>query len=562
MTGYRSLRLRRCCRAGDAMPSVVNESIAFARLLRDLPAFLREKTSLDAARARIRERIDRREEHFLQLVREGIYGYPSSPYLPLLREAGCEYGDLCERVRSRGIEQTLDELHAAGVYVCFDEFKGREPLSRQGRPRGPDPHAFDNPAAGGVRLSRTSGSTGTPTSSPADLNWMAEHAGAVLLAWNALGVLDAPKLIWRGIYPDGSGTNSVLRMHRFGATHDVWYSQLPTWDLRPASAKFTLATWALVLWCRLNGHRLPLPRYLPSDQPDRIAGWARAALDRHGSCAVQAVISRAVRVALAAGRMGHSLEGATFIVGGEAITPAKARAVTDTGARCVPTYALAECGRIGMICTRPASCNDVHLMHDFYALRQNPQTVPGTDRTVPAFTLTTLHPGAPRVMLNIEIDDYGTVEQRDCGCPFAELGYHTHIRDIYSYRKLTTEGVTLAGTEILTVLEQALPARFGGGPLDYQLVETEDEEGLPRLDLRVSPRVSLRDGGEEVSRFFLREVGRSSSAADQARSIWRHTHAVRVRREEPVLTDSGKHHPIRDERRVAAREGRPNGGKP
>jgi hypothetical protein len=46
---------------------------------------------------------------------------------------------------------------------------------------------------------------------------------------------------------------------------------------------------------------------------------------------------------------------------------------------------------------------------------------------------------------------------------------------------------------MLHILEEVLPARFGGSPLDYQLLEEEDEQGFTRLSLLVSPRVALAD---------------------------------------------------------------------
>ena len=44
------------------------------------------------------------------------------------------------------------------------------------------------------------------------------------------------------------------------------------------------------------------------------------------------------------------------------------------------------------------------------------------------------------------------------------------------------------GGELIALLEEALPARFGGSPSDYQLVEDE-VGGLARVELLVSPRV-------------------------------------------------------------------------
>ena len=42
-------------------------------------------------------------------------------------------------------------------------------------------------------------------------------------------------------------------------------------------------------------------------------------------------------------------------------------------------------------------------------------------------------------------------------------------------------------------MERVLPARFGGSPLDYQLMEEEDERGFTRLSLLVSPKLRIAD---------------------------------------------------------------------
>src|SRR5690606_15381075 len=123
----------------------------------------------------------------------------------------------------------------------------------------------------------------------------------------------------------------------------------------------------------------------------------------------------------------------------------------------------------------------------------HPEQVPGFDMTVPAFNVTTLLTSTPQIMLNLALDDYGIVEERRCGCELEALGLTTHLRDIHSYRKLTGEGVTMIGSEMLDIIENVLPSRFGGSPLDYQLLEQENEQGLTRLYVVISPRVDIAD---------------------------------------------------------------------
>jgi hypothetical protein len=149
------------------------------------------------------------------------------------------------------------------------------------------------------------------------------------------------------------------------------------------------------------------------------------------------------------------------------------------------------------------------------------------DIIVPAFCFTSLLPTAPRLMLNVESDDYGVIENRSCRCPLESYGFTEHLRQIYSFRKLTGEGVTLVGGEMIRIMEEVLPARFGGSPLDYQLLEEEDERGFTRLSLLVSPKVDIPDEAA-VIQVVLEALGRASPAADMARAFWSQARTLRV----------------------------------
>jgi hypothetical protein len=171
--------------------------------------------------------------------------------------------------------------------------------------------------------------------------------------------------------------------------------------------------------------------------------------------------------------------------------------------------------------------------------------VPGFDPGVNAFYFTNLLPSAPKLLLNVETDDYGAVEVRSCGCMLEELGFTTHLSDIRSFSKATGEGVTLLGTEMVRVLEEELPARFGGSPLDYQLLEEQDAQGFTRIILLVHPDVPLDSEEAVVDAVYssLRESGGVS--ARWAEALWRQAGTLRVRREAPRYTARGKFLPLR-----------------
>jgi hypothetical protein len=279
------------------------------------------------------------------------------------------------------------------------------------------------------------------------------------------------------------------------------------------------------------------------DQAIVVAHWVAKTLEVHSACLISTNVSMALRVCIAAREEGLNLTGATFMGGGEPPTPVKVKHITYTGARYVPIYSFTEAGYIGPGCVRPVDANDVHLFKDALALIQYPREVPGSGINVEAFHFTTLLLTTPKLMLNVESDDYGIVENRSCGCPLETYGLTEHLRHIHSFRKLTGEGVTLVGSEMIKILEEVLPVRFGGTPLDYQLVEEEDEQGFTRLSLLVNPRIEVKDE-KEVIEVVLEGLERSSVAADIARTIWDQAKTLRVKRTDPIWTTRGKLMPL------------------
>ena len=105
--------------------------------------------------------------------------------------------------------------------------------------------------------------------------------------------------------------------------------------------------------------------------------------------------------------------------------------------------------------------------------------------------------------------------------------------------EIAGEGVTLVGSEMLHILEEVLPTRFGGSPLDYQLLEEEDQQGFTRLSLLVSPRVQI-DNEAEILETVMQALKQGSTAAHLASALWKQAETLRVRRQEPIWTARGK----------------------
>jgi hypothetical protein len=495
---------------------------------------------VDDAWAALQRRLEHRADNFLRLVERGVFGYARSPYLPLLRAARCELGDIRRLVRATGVEATLAALRDGGVHFTFEEFKGREAVVRDGRELAIHARDFDNPYLSPSYYAQSGGTTGAGTRVPIDLDHMRETASQDLLTYDVHGLLGVPTATCYPSYPGGFGT--VLQRVPGGQVPRKWFSPVMSQDVT-VPLGHRLATAYVRGVGHLMGVRVPRPEAVRLDDVAVIARWAAKTLETEGRVLVRCHVSTAVRVVVAAANEGLNLTGAVFMGGGEPPTPAKVAAITGSGARWVPNYVFTEVGRIGTGCGHPVDGTDVHFLKDRLALIQRTRDVPGSDVTVDAFLFTTLSPTAPKLLLNVESDDYGLIERRSCGCPLEKHGLAEHIRGIHSFRKLTGEGVTLIGSEMVRILEEVLPARLGGTPLDYQLHEEEDERGFTRLSLVISPRIALPDEAFAID-VVQRALHESSVAADSARAIWAQAGTWRVRRMEPVATARGKLMPL------------------
>jgi hypothetical protein len=144
--------------------------------------------------------------------------------------------------------------------------------------------------------------------------------------------------------------------------------------------------------------------------------------------------------------------------------------------------------------------------------------------------------------LNVESDDYATLEQRRCGCLLGELGLSTHVHGVRSYEKLTSEGMTFVGSDLFALLDDVLPRRFGGQPTDYQLVEEEDG-AMPTVAVVINPAV-----GEVDERAVLETVLETLRAGPGYKrmmaDVWGDGGTVRVLRREPYATGAGKILPL------------------
>jgi hypothetical protein len=278
----------------------------------------------------------------------------------------------------------------------------------------------------------------------------------------------------------------------------------------------------------------------------RVFGEARA---RHGRVLVNCATSAAVRAANAARERGISLDGVVFDVRSEPLTEARRLDIEAAGAGVIASYGSNEITFVAAGCGGRRIADDMHLYAHEYALITRPRVIDAGSEPMQGLLVSTLSPFAPVIGLNTEMGDMATVDQPgpDC-CRLGQLGLTTHLSNVRSFDKLTGEGVTVARSEMLQVLEVELPSRFGGTSIDYQLAEEAGPDGLVRLVLRVSPRIG---GVDEASMraALLAGLDQGGLVDRHMADLWRQAGTVIVRREEPVATAAGKVLPFYRDRR-------------
>jgi hypothetical protein len=211
-----------------------------------------------------------------------------------------------------------------------------------------------------------------------------------------------------------------------------------------------------------------------------------------------------------------------------------------SGAVATPHYASMEAMTIGEGCLAAEAPDDVHVFDEVNALIQPGSAANTAAGLLPESLLfTSLLPSAPLILLNASLGDTGTLRRRDCGCPVGRLGWGLHLHTIRNPQKLTAAGMTFLDTDLARVLDEVLPARFGGGPTDYQLVEQEAPSGQSCLRLLVSPRVGSPSLAV-VKEVFLAAISTGHGAERVMGTVWRAADLLQVERRHPRTGFSGK----------------------
>ncbi len=519
----------------------------YLRFLFGLRKYLKERINpqeaIEKARKTLKERVAHREENFLSLVDRGIFGYSRSPYMTLLKAKEIAFTDIKKWVENEGIENTLMKLQSEGIYYTVDEFKGKTEVNRNGLRFRLDENAFDNPFLSTAYEVRSGATRSAGTRIRIDFDYLKERSLYDAFILNLHGALTSPIANWFPVFPGAPGINSSLRFARIGNPPKRWFSQVEKKNIKVNWEKRWGVNYIFFM-SRLSGVPLKKPEFVSLNNAFEIAKWASAMMEYYPSCIVYTFASSAVRVCMAAQENDLNIKGTRFLVTGEPLTFQKKREIEASGASAIPIYGISEAGVIAAGCTQKYPESDhCHILKDTIAITSCKTNVPHTDSEVDSFLFTSLLYESPKFLLNVGMGDYGVVKTAPCPCAFGDLGFDTHVSQIMSYEKLTGEGVTFVDTDFMKIIEKDLPKQFGGQSTDYQLIEEEDIRGLTRLKLLVSPRLS--DINEKVlaERFIkLLRSGKLSpeSWSESGSDMWIQARTIRVKRQYPIPTRSGK----------------------
>jgi hypothetical protein len=508
--------------------AVLTEAGRGALFLAALGAHLRDPIAVDAAAEAVQRRLASREADFLAVVRDAVFRHAGSPYRPLFKRAGCQFGDLTQLVNRVGLEAALAALAREGVFLTVPETRG-ERLAIRGETRvAADLERLRNPcwsAPHPIRL-------GWSPRWQAMLADMAVNATLVLAARGGTG--------WRHAhwFRPSPSTWIVwhLRYQGRGYGPDRCYTRV---DVRKSPNRLERLLPRAVGWIgRLAGVPMPAPEFVPLEDPSPILDWIQAVRRNGGIPHLSTTASGAVHVCQLARGRGMDLREMQFSVSAEPLTAARLAVIRAAGAAVVPAYGATEANFVAYGCLEPVEADDMHLYDDVHAAI--PARTAGAPGGLPpdALLLSSLRRSSAYVLINVSLGDQATLAPRACQCPLERLGWRTHVHTVRSFDKLKIGGVNIPTEALMRLLESELPARCGGGPTDFQLIEEEQilAGGTSRLVLCVHPRVP-GVGTDAVREAFIAGVRALELPLDR---LWRDPGWLVVMRREPRTSSHGK----------------------
>ena len=499
---------------------------------------VRTPETLEGARLAIADEVAARPERFLRSLDELVWPHPGSPVRRLLEAAGLEAGDVVRLVGDAGLMGALEQLRDLGVYVSHEEYHGRVEVRRGSTSFSCGPSDFFNPVTPADYMGSTGGSSGSGTPMELSFAWQRRQGRQRPVQLELAGVRGRPAAVWLPVFPSAAGFGAVMKNAIGGSRPERWFSQVPT-DISGIAAHKQAANRYLPVLNALARTGLPSPEHVPSDDPEPVVRWLQDAVARAGGAILTGYASSLTAAARWAIDHGVDLTGVAAFPASEPVTEGKQALMRAAGMRPHPMYAFTPEGTVGLQCPNCRG-EQYHVWDQDVALvtRRRPRTAGERDE-VDALLWTSLALEAPRVLLNVENDDYGTVQRHvDCGCDLAALGLRTIVSDIRGMSKVVSAGISLDGELFDHLAEVVLPGRLGGAAGDYQFVERETDAGETVVDLRVHPRVEPVDARE--AQLVLEEALAGSDNGALAAAVWSAQGGLALVRAEPLVTPAGK----------------------
>lgn len=511
---------------------MARRAIGVARGLRRITA---EPVVIDEARRTVAEEVAHRADRFLASLDALVWPYPQSPAGLLLAAAGVEDGDLRALLHEHGLLGGLEHLRDLGVYVAYEEAQGRQPVVRGSTRFDIDPASFFNPIVPADYLATTGGSRSKGTPVELSFRWQRRQGAQRAIQHDMAGTPGAPTAVWLPVFPSAAGFGAVMKQAAGGNRPERWFSQIPV-DLSGIESHKQLANRAIPALNALARTGLPSPEHVPSSDPEPVVRWMVDAVERSGAAAIAGYATSITAAARWATEHGVRLDGVVAFPASEPVTSGKLAAMRASGMEALPAYAFVPEGTMAIGCPSFGD-EEYHVWdQDLAVVTRRRDRGDGTE--VDALCWTSLAIEAPRVLLNVENDDFGRLEHDvDCGCPLGELGLRTRLSDIRGMSKVVAAGISIDGSTFDHLCEELLPARIGGGPGDYQFVE-DDTHGSTVIQLRIRPTVGIIDI-DAALRIVRAEIERDEFGV-LASSVWGDDGHVRVVRTEPIVTRAGK----------------------
>jgi hypothetical protein len=506
-----------------------------------LPKFFRERVTLQKAEEEIKRLLDARVERFLELVRWQIYERPASPYLSLLRHAGCEFSDLENSIHRHGLEGTLAKLAGEGVYLTSDEFKGKTEVVRGGMSFRVLPRDFERRDSSAGFAMESSGTSNRPVNTFSSLEWRAVQANGEAFFYSAHDLFSCVHAVYEPVL--AGRMHFVLVNGKLGVPVDRWFAlKVAAHNVAEERYHYLNARLCAVMG-RWFGVGISDPQPLERGDIKPIVEWILENRRKRRSCCITTVVSNAVKIARFASETGISLKGLVFIVSGEPLTQSKKQFIDKAEARVALRYGPGGGNGAACGCGNPCYIDEVHVPQTIFTFVENPRPLNYGGPPIYPLMLTTLHPTASRFLFNVENGDYASMITRDCGCPLQRVGFTQHLHTIRSFEKFTSEGMNYSGSDLVDLLENTIPSEFGGWPGDYQLVEEEDDRGQTRLTLVVHPEVGEVNETRLLSR-LQQGLAQGSRNHRFISGIWQDSGTFRIRRAIPHASARGKTLPL------------------